>query len=399
MTDLSLLWLFAFAGMAGALLVRQRGSVFSILTAAGIGLCVAGVVLQPWLVAGWPAASRLPQGVARVAALVLPHGLWLSGLALVVIAIVCFLSPLRVPRTLGGMRRLRTRTFPDHGLHLIAIGAGFVAFQVFFGVLAALLFPVTSGGVLILANLAAVALLTFGILRLDAAAFRELWAVPVPAGGILAASCLLTLGLQILNHVFHRVYLAKVLSGIEFLSRHGVRPQETPSLLLAAMLLIAPFAEEFFFRGCVIPRMARRRSGYHAVVGSALLFAACHFNLVQFFHTLVIGCFWGWLFLRTGSLWLCVANHFVFNAAALLLGRPWELFYRAWWSARVPAGQDGAWLCLVVVMGLAGIALGAVHLWRVMSGARACASRGTDVRPARSRGAWQGEKGWSTDGN
>ncbi len=95
-------------------------------------------------------------------------------------------------------------------------------------------------------------------------------------------------------------------------------------VVLGAVLIAAPLCEEYFFRGVLLRGLTKRYSGTWAVVFSAILFAAFHLDPVGFFARLELGLVFGWLTLRSGSLWAAVAAHAANNAVAMALLRIFE---------------------------------------------------------------------------
>jgi membrane protease YdiL (CAAX protease family) len=86
-------------------------------------------------------------------------------------------------------------------------------------------------------------------------------------------------------------------------------------LLVAAVL--APFSEEVFFRGFVLPGLSMRLGFPIAVVLSALLFALVHGAVGLLIPTFIAGLLFAWLFQRTRSLWASIAAHTIQNTLAV----------------------------------------------------------------------------------
>ena len=86
---------------------------------------------------------------------------------------------------------------------------------------------------------------------------------------------------------------------------------EPVAIVLA--VLVAPLVEEGLFRGLLL-RSLLPFGERVALAGSAVVFAVCHVNPVQGLAALWIGLLFGWVYLRTGSLTLCVAGHALWNA-------------------------------------------------------------------------------------
>ena len=98
---------------------------------------------------------------------------------------------------------------------------------------------------------------------------------------------------------------------------------EAISLDLAGYLtagIIAPFLEEWLFRGIILAALLRRYEPRKAIIWSAVIFGIAHLNPWQFIAALIIGCAMGWLFWRTRSIWIGVFMHWANNTAGFLLG-------------------------------------------------------------------------------
>lgn len=81
-------------------------------------------------------------------------------------------------------------------------------------------------------------------------------------------------------------------------------------------VLVAPVAEEIFFRGFLIGGFARRVAIVPALILSAALFAAVHLDVGSLIPFALIGLVFGWLFIRSGSLAAPMLAHFFFNLIA-----------------------------------------------------------------------------------
>ena len=84
------------------------------------------------------------------------------------------------------------------------------------------------------------------------------------------------------------------------------------------LIVIAAVTEEFLFRGLILRGLLHRLDPVRAVVLSALLFALMHLNPWQMPGAFFIGLVFGWVYLRTRSLTLCIAGHGLHNAMSLL---------------------------------------------------------------------------------
>ncbi|MBK8978405.1 MAG: CPBP family intramembrane metalloprotease [Planctomycetes bacterium] len=96
---------------------------------------------------------------------------------------------------------------------------------------------------------------------------------------------------------------------------------EVPVVLAAGAVLVAPFVEEWLFRGALWHVMAELAHPRAALLTTSLLFALAHgLNggfVLECPHRFLGGLALGWLRLRSGSLLPGIVAHFVWNAAAI----------------------------------------------------------------------------------
>jgi membrane protease YdiL (CAAX protease family) len=95
--------------------------------------------------------------------------------------------------------------------------------------------------------------------------------------------------------------------------------QFTLLLNILVMAVLPAIAEELFFRGCMQQIFQRwLKNSLLAVIVTAVIFSAFHFDFYGFFPRIVLGMILGWLFAKTGSLLPGILAHFMNNAMALL---------------------------------------------------------------------------------
>jgi membrane protease YdiL (CAAX protease family) len=84
--------------------------------------------------------------------------------------------------------------------------------------------------------------------------------------------------------------------------------------------IIAPFVEELFFRGLVLPAIGANWIG---IVGSAIMFSAIHlaygFNTLTAVSTFIAGIAFGVLAVRTKRLGASVTAHIIYNASLIAI--------------------------------------------------------------------------------
>ena len=89
-------------------------------------------------------------------------------------------------------------------------------------------------------------------------------------------------------------------------------------IVFVLAVVIAPVAEETFFRGFVLAGIGKRFGNAWGVVLSALLFSVAHMQPGALLPIFILGLLLGWLYLRTRSIWPCILTHFAYNSIALV---------------------------------------------------------------------------------
>ncbi len=101
----------------------------------------------------------------------------------------------------------------------------------------------------------------------------------------------------------------------------GIIGTVSPLNVIISLLIIAlltGLAEELFFRGALQGIMQSRPMSAHLAIWlTALIFALMHGQLVGLLPRTLLGAFFGYATVRTGSLWTAVACHTLNNALAL----------------------------------------------------------------------------------
>lgn len=92
-------------------------------------------------------------------------------------------------------------------------------------------------------------------------------------------------------------------------------------LTLLAIGIGAPLSEELLFRGFLLPAFARSPLGFSgAAFVTTAAWTALHFSYSVFglLEVFLIGLYFSWLLWRTGSLWVPIVCHAVYNTTVLL---------------------------------------------------------------------------------
>ena len=89
-------------------------------------------------------------------------------------------------------------------------------------------------------------------------------------------------------------------------------------LELLGSAIITPILEELLHRGVVYGRLRRMMSMWPAVILSALVFAALHFNIVQFTYAFLLGIVFALFVEKTGHIYPAILAHIVANGIAVI---------------------------------------------------------------------------------
>lgn len=136
-------------------------------------------------------------------------------------------------------------------------------------------------------------------------------------------TAVLTVGTILGSLGFAQLYtMAAMALGWDFLE-----PPELPGDLLLpggwvavsflALAVWTPVAEEVFFRGFVLRGLVNRWGPAPALIVSAAVFSALHLAPALLIPVFVTGLLLGFLYLRTGSIWPCIAVHACQNLIAV----------------------------------------------------------------------------------
>ena len=98
---------------------------------------------------------------------------------------------------------------------------------------------------------------------------------------------------------------------------------DTVSVFLLNIFIMAflpALGEEIFFRGMIQQYMTKAvKNVYIAIVITAIIFSAFHFQFMGFLPRMLLGIILGCIFVWSGSIWLSVFAHFLNNGAAVTL--------------------------------------------------------------------------------
>ena len=93
-----------------------------------------------------------------------------------------------------------------------------------------------------------------------------------------------------------------------------------PVDLIVSTAILAPLCEEMLCRGYMMRGiLVQKKSFWKAILWSAFIFALIHFNPWQAIPAFILGCFFGWIYFKTHSIWACIFMHFVNNGTSAAL--------------------------------------------------------------------------------
>ena len=92
-----------------------------------------------------------------------------------------------------------------------------------------------------------------------------------------------------------------------------------PWLVVVAVVILAPIAEEVFFRGVVFNAWLREGGRRWAFLGSSALFALIHISVVALVPIFLLGLALAWVYQRTGNLLAPIAMHATVNGISVAL--------------------------------------------------------------------------------
>jgi membrane protease YdiL (CAAX protease family) len=95
---------------------------------------------------------------------------------------------------------------------------------------------------------------------------------------------------------------------------HAANQSFNQVTVLLSTVLLAPWVEEWLFRGCLLRGIQPHMPTWLAAIISAILFALIHWQWPAFISLFLAGCLYAWLTLHSGRLWPAVVAHVTHNA-------------------------------------------------------------------------------------
>lgn len=152
-------------------------------------------------------------------------------------------------------------------------------------------------------------------------------------------------GINLLSWLNQQMSLPAFLSGLEEVMRdYELRAEalierfmDVSSIggMLINVLVIAllpALSEELLFRGTLQQLFYEKMNKHAAIWVSAIIFSAIHFQFYGFIPRMLMGVFFGYLLLWSGTLWLPITAHFINNVSVVLL---YYIFKQHAWDTEV----------------------------------------------------------------
>ena len=134
----------------------------------------------------------------------------------------------------------------------------------------------------------------------------------------------------------------------------GILMESSIWINLTVTVLLAPVAEELFFRKFLMDRLLGFGDGI-AVLLSGFLFAIAHGTIFQFFYTFGIGMLWAYIYAKTGRVGYTIGLHMIFNflggVVALELAKGTAGLWEGNWFLRALEQLLGVDVTLTVTVG------------------------------------------------
>jgi uncharacterized protein len=93
----------------------------------------------------------------------------------------------------------------------------------------------------------------------------------------------------------------------------------TSTVGVLAVSIMAPLTEELFFRGALLNGFKLKYSNFSSIILSAFLFGFIHLNPWQFLPAFIGGILFGYLYLISNNIWICIFLHFFNNSLAVFI--------------------------------------------------------------------------------
>ena len=143
--------------------------------------------------------------------------------------------------------------------------------------------------------------------------------IPIP---VFAGIMVMFFGLEIIKSELSNLLQSMLPVPDGFFSSRFYMPKNA-FFVIVAHALFPGFTEEVFFRGVIARRFFRHYSPIKSVLLSAALFGIIHLNPWQAVNAFYAGIFYGWIYWRYRTVWLCMFAHAYHNILVSYMSFPY----------------------------------------------------------------------------
>ena len=115
------------------------------------------------------------------------------------------------------------------------------------------------------------------------------------------------------------VLIPSAMDSYEDLAQNFDLSTASPVLMILAVCIVGPIAEELVFRGMIFGKLRRAFSFWPAAIISGIMFGVFHMNIMQGIYVLPLAIVLGYVAYRTKSVYPCIFMHMINNFMPTLL--------------------------------------------------------------------------------
>lgn len=114
------------------------------------------------------------------------------------------------------------------------------------------------------------------------------------------------------------VLISSAMDSYEDLAQNFDLSTASPVLMILAVCIVGPIAEELVFRGMIFGKLRRAFSFWPAAIISGIMFGVFHMNIMQGVYASVLGVLLAYVYEKTQTIFGSIFFHIVFNASSYI---------------------------------------------------------------------------------
>lgn len=114
------------------------------------------------------------------------------------------------------------------------------------------------------------------------------------------------------------VLIPSAMDSYEDLAQNFDLSTASPVLMILAVCIVGPIAEELVFRGMIFGKLRRAFSFWPAAIISGIMFGVFHMNIMQGVYASVLGVLLAYVYAKTQTIFGSIFFHIVFNASSYI---------------------------------------------------------------------------------